>query len=145
VARAGPRWSCLAGLARIVVGGAGIALATAGASTRAGDIGPLPNREPLLRLVVSDDLDLVHRECRHALAPGTVVGCVIARIVVRTDGRHVHAVTLVRYADVLPSPLAFEIELHELCHFVASLQSIDDPCHVGNQGLLDVGRVRQMP
>jgi hypothetical protein len=44
--------------------------------------------------------------------------------------------TIVRYTDSLPSKLAFEIEVHELCHAIASLQTIDDPCHVGNDGLL---------
>jgi hypothetical protein len=32
--------------------------------------------------------------------------------------------------------MAFEIDIHELCHAVAALQPIEDPCHVGNRGFL---------
>jgi hypothetical protein len=53
-----------------------------------------------------------------------------------SDGRDARVITIVRYTDSLPSKLAFEIEVHELCHAIAPLQSIDDPCHVGNGGLL---------
>ncbi len=41
---------------------------------------------------------------------------------------------VVRYTDALPSALALEIDALELCHVVATLQAIDDPCHVGNGG-----------
>jgi hypothetical protein len=48
----------------------------------------------------------------------------------------VRAVKIIRYADTLPSPVSFEIDAHELCHAVAALQLVDDPCHDGNAGLL---------
>ena len=43
---------------------------------------------------------------------------------------------IVRYAETLPSAATFEIDAHELCHVIAALQLIDDPCHVGNDGVL---------
>ena len=46
------------------------------------------------------------------------------------------AVKIVRYTDRLPSEMAFEIDLHELCHVVAALQPIADPCHNGNGGTI---------
>jgi len=46
-------------------------------------------------------------------------------------------VKVVRYADVLPSKLAFEIDAHELCHAIASVQVIDDPCHAENRGIVE--------
>jgi hypothetical protein len=36
----------------------------------------------------------------------------------------------------VPSALAIEIDVHELCHVVAALQSIEDPCHLGNNGVI---------
>jgi hypothetical protein len=113
-----------------------IALSTGCASSRIGTIGPLPNREPLVTLVVTEDRQVVQRECKGILAPGTPVGCRMSRTVVLPDGGNVRTVTIVRYTDSLPSQMSFEIEVHELCHTVASLQQIDDPCHVGNNGLL---------
>jgi len=49
---------------------------------------------------------------------------------------------VVRYTDALPSMMAFEIEIHELCHAVAALQTIDDPCHAENNGLIQTSRRR---
>ena len=89
-----------------------------------------------MTLVVTEDRQVVQHECRHILAPGSVLGCRISRVVPLPDGRDARTVTIVRYTDSLPSKLSFEIEVHELCHAIASLQSIDDPCHVGNDGLL---------
>jgi hypothetical protein len=43
---------------------------------------------------------------------------------------------IVRYAETLPSAVTFEIDAHELCHAVAALQLMDDPCHDGNNGML---------
>jgi hypothetical protein len=114
----------------------GIILFAGCASSRIGRVGPLPNRESLVTLVVTEDRQVVQHECRHILAPGSVVGCRISRTVPLSDGRDARVITIVRYTDSLPSKLAFEIEVHELCHAIASLQSIDDPCHVGNDGLL---------
>ena len=58
------------------------------------------------------------------------------------DGRTARLIRLVRYTDALPSTMAFEIEVHELCHAVAALQTIDDPCHAENNGLIQTSRRR---
>jgi hypothetical protein len=113
-----------------------IALSTSCASSRVGTVGPLPNRESLVTLVVTEDRQIVQRECKGILAPGTPVGCRMTRTVALPDGRGARTVMIVRYTDSLPSRMGFEIEVHELCHAIASLQQIDDPCHVGNDGLL---------
>jgi hypothetical protein len=126
----------LANLARLLVVMTAVILVAGCVSTRIGTVGPLPGREPLVTLVVTEDRQVVQRECRHVLAPGLVLGCRISRTVALPDGRDARAVTIVRYTDSLPSRLAFEIEAHELCHAIASLQAIDDPCHAGNNGVL---------
>jgi hypothetical protein len=38
--------------------------------------------------------------------------------------------------------MAFEIEIHEFCHAIAALRTIDDPCHAENNGLLQASRRR---
>jgi hypothetical protein len=38
--------------------------------------------------------------------------------------------------------MAFAIEIHEFCHAIAALQTIDDPCHAENNGLLQTSRRR---
>ena len=43
---------------------------------------------------------------------------------------------IVRYAETAPSPATFEIDAHELCHAIAALQLMKDPCHDGNGGVL---------
>ena len=49
----------------------------------------------------------------------------------------VRAMTIVRFAESLPSPVTFEVDAHELCHAVAALQLLPvDPCHDGNSGEL---------
>jgi hypothetical protein len=116
-----------------------VVLVTGCASSRVGTVGPLPNQQSLVTLVVTEDRQIVQRECKGILAPGVPVGCRMTRTVALPDGRDVRTVTIVRYTDSLPSRLAFEIEVHELCHAVASLQQIDDPCHVGNDGVLTAG------
>jgi hypothetical protein len=113
-----------------------LALAWGCASSRSGSVGQLTNREALVTLVVTEDRQVVQQECRNIFAAGNLLGCRIARVVPLPDGRDARAVTIVRYTDSLPSKLAFEIEVHELCHAIASLQSIDDPCHIGNNGIL---------
>jgi hypothetical protein len=106
------------------------------ASTRTGEFGRLPNNESLVTLTVTEDRDVVQRECRGAVAPGPILGCRALRPIVLDDDLIVQHVKIVRYTDALPSAMAFEIDIHELCHAVAALQPIDDPCHVGNRGLL---------
>jgi hypothetical protein len=96
------------------------ALAAAGcASTRVMQQGQLPTRDPLVTVVISEDRRVVEDECR--LVP---------------------SLGIVRYADRVPSEMAAEIEVHELCHAIAALQAIDDPCHHGNHGFLQARRPR---
>ena len=106
------------------------------ASTRTAHMGPLPSREPLLTLVVSEDRKVVERECRDVPAPGPVLGCSMWRTVEGGGGTEVKVMKVVRYADSMPSALALEIDAHELCHVVAALQTIQDPCHGGNNGVI---------
>jgi hypothetical protein len=106
------------------------------ASTRMAGLGPLPNDEKLVTLVVTEKRSTVEEHCRGAFALGPILGCQMMRSTTAADGRPVRTVKIVRYTDSLPSPMAFEIDLHELCHTVASLQTISDPCHADNQGLL---------
>jgi hypothetical protein len=105
------------------------------ASTRVGHVGHVASREPLVTLIVSEDRSVVQRECHDVPAPGVTLGCQKSRPVLLPDGTAVRAVKIVRYTDALPSALAFEIDVHELCHTVATLQSIDDPCHAESHGL----------
>ena len=99
-------------------------------------MGVLPQGDRLVTLVVSEDRDVVRDECRSVPANGTLLGCHVWRRVTLPDAGEVQLVKIVRYTDALPSTFAFEIDVHELCHVVAALQSIDDPCHVGNDGVI---------
>ena len=71
---------------------------------------------------------------------GAVLGCQQSWPITLPDGRRARGVKIVRYTDSLPSPLAFEIDIHELCHAVAALQLIDDPCHATNGGVVQASR-----
>jgi hypothetical protein len=104
-------------------------------TTRSGQLGPLPHDERLVSLLVTDDPAVVRRECPPALI-GSAMGCQTAREVRLASGRTARAVKIVRFADRVPSEMAFEIDIHELCHAVASVQGIDDPCHAGNAGVV---------
>lgn len=106
------------------------------ASTLTARRGTLANGEPLVTLVVSEDRQVVHRECQDVLALDAVVGCQISRPVALADGVAVRAVKIVRYTDALPSQMAFDIDVHELCHAIAAVQGIDDPCHTDGGGIL---------
>jgi hypothetical protein len=106
------------------------------ASTRTAEFGRLPNNKSLVTLTVSEDRDVVRRECQGAVAPGPILGCRALWPIVLGESLIVQHVKIVRYTDALPSAMAFEIDIHELCHAVAALQQIEDPCHVGNHGLL---------
>lgn len=106
------------------------------ATTRAGEFGRLPNQEPLVTLIVTEDLDLVLRYCLGLAEHGVVVGCQRSRLVSVTEDRTVRVVQIVRYTDRLPSTLAFQIGGHELCHAVADVQAIPDPCHEDNEGVI---------
>jgi hypothetical protein len=111
-------------------------LAGCATSTRMARMGPLPSTEPLVTLIISDDRGVIARECRDVPALGPVLGCSMWRTV-RVDGtKDVKVMKVVRYAESVPSELSLEIDIHELCHVVAALQSIDDPCHLGNNGVI---------
>jgi hypothetical protein len=113
-----------------------IALILAGcATTRRTAMGPLPTTEPLITLVVTEDRRVIREECAGAEDPGSLLGCRVTRRV-QLNGNTVQIMKIVRYTDSLPSTLAFEIDAHELCHAIASLQPIADPCHVGNNGFI---------
>ena len=105
-------------------------------STRMARMGPLPSLEPLVTLVVSDDRRVVEHECRDVHALGPVLGCSMWRTIRVNGNTEVKVMKVVRYADSVPSALAIEIDVHELCHVVAALQSIEDPCHLGNNGVI---------
>ena len=102
---------------------------------RSAQLGFLPGGEPLVTLVVSEDSTVVQGECPPNFSHGGVLGCQTSRTVELPDGQSVRVVKIVRYTDRLPSDLAFEIDIHELCHAVAVLQQIADPCHTGNDGV----------
>jgi hypothetical protein len=105
-------------------------------STRSAAMGRLPNNENLVSLTVTQDRSLVESECAGVVAIGRILGCQTMRTLVLPDGEQVRLVRIVRFTDSLPSAMAFEIDLHELCHAIASVQSVADPCHVGNNGTL---------
>jgi len=112
-----------------------VAVFTACASTRVARMGPL-STGPLVTLIVSEDRLVVEHECRDVPALGPVLGCSVWRTVQPEGLPEIKAMKIVRYTDSLPSELALEIDAHELCHVVASLQPIDDPCHRGNDGVV---------
>jgi hypothetical protein len=114
------------------------------ASTRITSVGMLSNGEPLVTLVVSEDRQVVRRECQDVPALGPLLGCHRARVVPLASGVAVRTVKIVRYTDVLPSSLAFDIDAHELCHAIASLQAIDDPCHGEDGGVIQISASRRV-
>lgn len=122
---------------RAVIGLASLLILTGCAtSTRMARMGPLPFMEPLVTLIVSDDRRVVEQECRDVPALGPILGCSRWHTI-RVDGTtDVKVMKVVRYADSVPSALALEIDVHELCHVVAALQAIEDPCHLDNNGMI---------
>jgi hypothetical protein len=106
------------------------------AGTRAASFGPLPGNEALVTLVVSEDADVVRRECQDLPTPTKILGCQTSRSVRLPKGDTVRAVKIVRFTDSLPSAMAFEIDVHELCHAIASVQGVADPCHGDNGGVI---------
>jgi len=117
---------------------AGIALLLTGCAvpTRLMQMGPLSEREWLVTLVVSEDDRVVASECADVLAMGPIIGCHLWHRVNVPGVGDVRIVKIVRYTDALPSTLAQEIDVHELCHAIAALQPIDDPCHRDNDGII---------
>jgi len=106
-------------------------------STRVAEVGTLPNGERLITLVVSENRQVVYRECQDVPALGPVLGCQMSRALELPNGHAVRAVKIVRYTDALPSRMAFEIDAHELCHAIAAVQSIEDPCHGVDHGIIE--------
>ena len=116
---------------------AGAALLLAGcAETRSARFGLLAPDEPLVTLVVSEDRQVINRECLDPSGTRRLLGCQSLRVVVLPGGVEVKAIKIVRYTDSLPSELALEIDVHELCHAMATVQGIEDPCHRGNDGII---------
>jgi hypothetical protein len=107
-------------------------------------MGRLPNDEPLVTLVVTQDRSLVEKECQGVPAAGRILGCETTRSVRLPNGDQVHLVKIVRFTDALPSVMAFEIDVHELCHAIASIQRLSDPCHAENHGTLQSSVPRLM-
>ncbi|MBM3220745.1 MAG: hypothetical protein FJZ38_19080 [Candidatus Rokubacteria bacterium] len=119
------------------VGLAAIGLSGCASGTLVAKFGPLPGGATLVTLVVSEHVDVVRQECAEVGVFGRVLGCQSSQQVRHPSGvLPLRAVKIVRYTERLPSAATFEIDAHELCHVVASLQLIDDPCHVGNDGVL---------
>jgi hypothetical protein len=111
-----------------------LVLAGCATSTRTLQMGPLPQGHRLVTLVVSEDLEVVRRECASVPTVGAPLGCQLWRRVALPGSGDVKLITIVRYTDALPSTLALEIDVHELCHAIAALQPIADPCHADNGG-----------
>ena len=107
-------------------------------------MGPLPDSTPLVTMMVSEDLSVVEHECG-AVMRAASGGCERFSPITLAGGVLVRAVRIVRHADSLPSAMAFEIDVHELCHAVAAVQPIDDPCHRGNGGRLQSTSVASHP
>jgi hypothetical protein len=122
---------------RLVAQALGALLLVSGcASTSTMQMGLLPHGQKLVTLVVSEDREVVDRECASVAATGRLLGCHLWRRVTLPGGPDVRLITIVRYTDSLPSALALEIDVHELCHAIASLQPIPDPCHTDNGGAI---------
>ena len=113
-----------------------LALGGCATGTRTATFGPMPDGGKLVTLVVSDDIEVVRRECAELAIFGRVLGCHIAHAVRGHGAGDVRTIKIVRFAETLPSQTTFEIDAHELCHAVAALQRLQDPCHVGNDGVL---------
>jgi hypothetical protein len=123
-----PRLSLLLAGAVCLLGGC--------ATTRTMQMGVLPLGQRLVTLVVSEDRAVVREECRSVAADGPVLGCHVWRRLALPGEGEVQLVKIVRYTDALPSALALEIDVHELCHAIAALQPIADPCHADNGGTI---------
>ncbi|MBI4254031.1 MAG: hypothetical protein HY616_03070 [Candidatus Rokubacteria bacterium] len=116
---------------------AGAALVLAGcAGTRSTHFGLLAQNEPLVTLIVSEDRQVIDRECLDPEGARRMLGCQTSRVVDLPGGVQVKAIKIVRYTDSLPSEMAFEIDVHELCHAIAAAQGIADPCHQENNGTI---------
>lgn len=138
------RAQCAGGLVALVT--AVIALSGCAAGTRTGRFGPLAGDETLVTLVVSEDLAIVKRECLNVVTRTRLLGCQMSRVI-EVPGLldPVQTVKIVRYTDALPSKMAFEIDIHELCHAIAAVQGLDDPCHAHNHEVVHSFRSLRPP
>src|SRR3989442_175332 len=73
----------------------GIALAGC-VSTRIAEVGTLPNGERLITLVVTENRQVVYRQCQDVPALGAVLGCQTSRALALPNGVAVRAVKIVR-------------------------------------------------
>ena len=118
--------------------GLGVLLAGCAASTKVMQMGPLgSNGDRLVTVVVSEDRDVIRQECVNLPSAGPILGCHLWRRIAGPSGAPVQLVKIVRFTDTMPSALSLEIDVHELCHAIAALQPIDDPCHADNHGIIE--------
>ena len=122
--------------ALLLIACAALTLTGCAAGTRTAQFGHLAPNEPLVTLIVSEDRETINRECLDPDGTRRILGCQTSRIVDVPGSGQVIAVKIVRYTDALPSEMAFEIDVHELCHAVAATQAIEDPCHQANDGVV---------
>jgi len=122
---------------RILVAAAACSLISCTAITRIETIGPLSGNQKLVTLVVSESREVVAQWCLGPIleAVGSrPLGCQLTRP--HSENQALQLTTIVRWTDTIPSIRTVEIEAHELCHLVATLQRIIDPCHIGNHGFV---------
>ena len=117
--------------------GLAVLLAGCSTSTRIMQMGPLGDGARLVTVVVSEDRAVVRQQCADIPAAGPILGCHLWHKVSGPGGTPVQLIKIVRFTDALPSQLALEIDVHELCHAIAALQPIEDPCHADNQGIVE--------
>jgi hypothetical protein len=122
-----------------LVGAVVLLAAGCATATRVMGMGPLQTGDRLVTVVVSEDRAVVQRECADVPAVGPVLGCHLWRRVTVPGTGLVQLVKIVRFTESMPSALSFEIDVHELCHAIAALQPIDDPCHADNGGVVEAG------
>jgi hypothetical protein len=128
------------GMARLLPAlrvGLGVLLAGCATATKTMQMGPLGNGDRLVTVVVSEDREVVREACVNIPSVGPVLGCHLWRKVAGPGGTIVQLVKIVRFTDAIPSALTLEIDVHELCHAIAALQPIDDPCHADNHGIIE--------
>lgn len=123
---------------------AAMLLAGCASTTCTAQMGPLRNHEKLVTLVVTEDRAVVRAECRNVTAVGPILGCSMWRPAL-VDGTPVRLIKIVRFTDAAPSALALEIDVHELCHAIAALQPIEDPCHFDNGGVIQAAATAVAP
>ena len=115
----------------------GLLLAGCATSTKSMGMGPFSNGDRLVTVVVSEDRAVVRRECVDIPSAGPILGCHLWRRVFEHGVGAVQLVKIVRFTDTMPSTLSLEIDVHELCHAIAALQPIPDPCHADNGGVIE--------